>query len=168
MKSLSYPVKYFDITSNYGYRTHPITGIYNLHNGLDISAPLGTEIRAQADGIVDKIFINPIGGLQLRIKYKNGITGGYAHLSTVEVAQNQTVSRGELIAYTGESGAVTGPHLHYTLSENGQTFDPLSIKYTPYRNNKILANMPLIPFQDPKFFAVLVLGTLIINRLFKK
>ena len=79
-KKLRYPVKNFNVTSFYGNRIHPITGQNAFHNGLDISTSQGSEVRAQADGVVNKVWISPAGGLQLRIDYKNGLSVGYANL----------------------------------------------------------------------------------------
>ena len=137
-KKLRYPVKNFNVTSFYGNRIHPITGQNAFHNGLDISTPQGSEVRAQADGVVNKVWISPAGGLQLRIDYKNGLSVGYAHLSAVDVGINQKVSTGQLIALTGGTpgtqgaGLSTGAHLHYTVkNKNGNYIDPLSIDYKP-------------------------------------
>ncbi len=175
MRSLNYPVKDFNITSPFGMRLHPILNTYLDHSGVDIGIPANTEIRAQADGEVLKTWISPRGGLQLKILYKNGLTGGYAHLNKTLVAPGQKVSRGELVALSGGvpgtpgAGLSTGAHLHYTLkNDQGVLIDPLSINYSPYRSNKLLAKMPGIPFQDPKLYAIIILGSLLINRLFKK
>ena len=173
--SLRYPVKDFNVTSPYGTRVHPVLNIPLFHSGVDIGIPVGTVIRSQADGVVKKVFIAPKGGLQLKIKYKNGYTSGFAHLKRVLVGQNQTVSAGEPIALSGgdpndpQSGLSTAPHLHYTLrNKDGNLIDPLSINYQPYRNNQILAGMPGIPFQSPITYGLLIIAGIIASQLMKK
>ena len=166
---LRYPVENFNVTSPFGYRIHPITGINTFHNGIDIGIPLNTNIRAQADGIVNKIWISPKGGLQLRITYKNGLIVGYAHLDSVEVGINQKVSAGQLIALSGNTGLSTGPHLHYTIKDKqGNYIDPILIDYKPFRKTTRLASMSFIPFRDPIGFIILLAGGLIANQILKR
>lgn len=174
-KKLRYPVKNFNVTSFYGNRIHPITGQNAFHNGLDISTPQGSEVRAQADGVVNKVWISPAGGLQLRIDYKNGLSVGYAHLSAVDVGINQKVSTGQLIALTGGTpgtqgaGLSTGAHLHYTVkNKNGNYIDPLSIDYKPFRSTTALASMSFVPFRDPIGAILLLAAGLVANKLFRK
>jgi murein DD-endopeptidase MepM/ murein hydrolase activator NlpD len=113
------------ITSEFGYRISPFTGRREFHKGLDISGPVGTPIYAPADGKV--VFTGKDGGygITLVIDHGLGITSRYAHLSRYVVKKNQRVTRGEIIAYMGNTGRSTGPHLHYEVRLNGVPVNPL-------------------------------------------
>lgn len=114
------------VSSPFGPRVHPITGEVHDHNGVDFSAPVGTHVYAPADGVVLSDFWTDRGGRQLVIDH-DGYRTGYAHLGTVVVGEGDVVNRGDLIAYSGRSGMVTGPHLHYTLrTPDGIYVDPLN------------------------------------------
>lgn len=113
------------ITSPFGYRTHPITGEYLYHNGVDVAVVTGTDIKAPADGIVDSSYYNDVGGLQVVLKHDNGYKTGYAHLSQALVAVGETVKQGQVIAKSGNTGRSTGPHLHFTFTNQlGVKLDP--------------------------------------------
>ena len=113
------------ITSGFGYRISPFTGQREFHKGLDISGPVGTPIYAPADGKV--VFTGRDGGygITVIIDHGLGITTRYAHLSRYVVKKNQRVTRGEIIAYMGNTGRSTGPHLHYEVRLNGVPVNPL-------------------------------------------
>lgn len=113
------------ITSRFGTRTAPTAGASSNHNGIDIAAPLGTPIVAPLDGEVTNINTHATGGKQLIIKHNNGYKTGYAHLSAYAVVQGQSVTQGQTIAYVGNTGASTGPHLHFTVT------NPLGVKVNP-------------------------------------
>lgn len=115
------------ITSSFGNRTNPITKQPQFHNGIDISAPVGTRIISPADGRVKALYSNTQGGNQLIITHDNGYTTGYAHLSSYAVKLNERVIQGATIAGVGESGQVTGPHLHFTLKDaKGNFLNPVN------------------------------------------
>jgi len=106
------------ITSNFGQR-----GSY-FHNGTDIGVPVGTPVKCPSDGIVLGTYQNSAGGLQLMVKHNNGYTTGYAHLSKILVSKNTRVKKNQYIAYTGNTGQSTGPHLHFTLRKNNNLINP--------------------------------------------
>ncbi|MPM21204.1 hypothetical protein SDC9_67647 [bioreactor metagenome] len=112
------------VSSPYGYREHPIDGKEKFHYGVDLAADLGTTVKAFADGVVDYVGKSPIYGNYLQLKHANGITSFYAHLSKVCVTDGQKVSAGEKIALSGQTGEVTGPHLHFELRCNGIYLNP--------------------------------------------
>ncbi|WP_290862854.1 M23 family metallopeptidase [Flavobacterium sp.] len=115
------------ITSKYGNRVHPITGVTSFHNGIDISAPEGTEIPSISDGVVNSIYENTTGGKQLIIKHDTGFTTGYAHLKKNDFFKiGERVLQGQIVALVGNTGKSTGAHLHYTLRKNGVLVNPLS------------------------------------------
>jgi murein DD-endopeptidase MepM/ murein hydrolase activator NlpD len=112
------------LTSGFGYRTHPITGVRRLHAGVDIGAPTGTPIVAAADGRVT--FAGWRGGYGKTVLIDHGnLVTLYAHQSAVGVRAGQTVRRGETIGRVGSTGQSTGPHLHFEVRVNGRPRDPL-------------------------------------------
>lgn len=115
------------ITSPFGMRVHPTTGINTMHKGIDIGIPIGTEVIATADGTVSFVGTNPdsLEGLWIKIDHGNGISSVYMHLSEIKVSVGQVVSQGEVIALSGNTGRSTGPHLHFGISTFGEYVDPL-------------------------------------------
>jgi murein DD-endopeptidase MepM/ murein hydrolase activator NlpD len=112
------------LTSGFGYRIDPFTGMRQLHDGLDIANRIGTPIVAPADGIVTRVS-NSVGfGLTVEISHEYGISTLYGHLSQTYVSVGQRVRRGARIAAMGSSGRATGPHLHYRVSLNDVPMNP--------------------------------------------
>ncbi len=127
-KVLLYPVANPRITSGYGTRKHPVTGATSFHNGIDLAGPIGQVIAAPADGVVLTQYSNAAGGIQMTVKHDNGFTTGYAHLSKYAVKTGERVSRSQVIAYIGNTGQSTGPHLHFTVrDESGNLIDPATV-----------------------------------------
>jgi len=112
------------ITSKFGSRTHPITKEIKFHNGIDIAAPVGTKVLAPDSGKIIKCWDHPKGGICLAMLSNSGIRYGFAHLSMRLVKEGDKVTEGQLIAKSGNSGASTGPHLHFTVQINGEWKDP--------------------------------------------
>lgn len=113
------------ISSDYGWREHPVYGDDRFHNGVDIAVNDGTGIECFADGVVDYIGESPIYGLYTQIDHGNGVTTFYAHCSELLVQQGQSVKMGDIIVRSGESGNATGPHLHFELKKDGVLLNPL-------------------------------------------
>ena len=107
------------ITSPQGYRTDPITGETSYHSGTDIAVPEGTPILAAADGTVTVAnALDSWGGsygYYVKLDHGDGLTTLYAHCSSICVTAGQQVKAGEVIAYVGQTGRVTGPHLHFEV-----------------------------------------------------
>ena len=112
------------VSSGYGYRIDPFTGLRQFHHGLDISNRIGTPIIAPADGIVARIWRDRRLGLSMKISHGYGITTIYGHLHKVFVKVGQRVKRGQRIALMGNTGRSTGPHLHYEVRLNGVPVNP--------------------------------------------
>lgn len=118
------------ITSPYGMRVHPVTGVYKLHDGSDLGAACGTPIKAAADGTVLERYFNTAYGNRLIINH--GVLRGvsvvttYNHASGYIVKVGQRVSRGQTIGYVGSTGYSTGCHLHFMVITNGNTVNPMS------------------------------------------
>ena len=118
------------VTSPFGYRTHPIYGYYSLHNGTDFRAYCGTPLRAVASGRVLSRYYSSVYGnrLYLNVGVVNGknLTVVYNHASGYNVGTGQTVSRGQIIGYSGNSGWSTACHLHFTVLVNGKPVNPMN------------------------------------------
>ena len=113
------------LTSGFGYRRDPFTGLREFHAGVDISNRIGTDICTPADGMVSQIKKEFGLGLTLSIDHGYGFVTRYAHLSQAHVKVGQQVKRGQTIAKLGNSGRSTGPHLHYEVRLNGVPVNPL-------------------------------------------
>ena len=116
------------MTSPYGYRVHPISGVKRLHNGVDLAAVTGTPIFASKSGVVTTACIGWGNGYgnHVVINHGDGYSTLYAHQSALNVYEGQIVSQGDVIGYVGSTGNSTGPHLHFTVFKNGETINPMS------------------------------------------
>lgn len=119
------------ITSPFGLRRHPTLGIEKLHTGIDLSAVVGTEIRAVADGVVRRAGEDAVNGRVVLLDHGRGVTTGYAHASELLVHTGDHVRRGQVVARSGSTGRSTGPHLHYQLELSGQPVDPRAFRGVP-------------------------------------
>lgn len=112
------------ITSAFGMRVHPITGIRKLHDGADIGAACGTPVHAAAGGVVASRGSAGAYGDRVVIDH-GGFSTAYAHLSSFDVSAGERVGAGEVIGRVGQTGYATGCHLHFMLIEGGHPVDPL-------------------------------------------
>lgn len=113
------------LTAKFGYRRHPILRHREFHKGIDIAKRTGTPIVATAAGIVKYISRTKGLGLILEIDHGFGYTTRYGHLSRVAVRPYEEVARSQIIAWMGNSGISTGPHLHYEVKVLGKAVNPL-------------------------------------------
>ena len=114
------------ITSPFGYRTHPISGTYKFHTGIDIGASRNSAIIAANDGKVILSGWNGGYGKCIVVDHGGGITTLYAHCNSLYVGVGAYVSRGQTIAAVGSTGNSTGPHLHFEVRVNGSYKNPLN------------------------------------------
>lgn len=116
------------ITSNYGYRIHPISGTKKLHAGIDIGAPGGSNIVAADSGtvILSSFGYNGGYGNYIIISHGNGITTRYAHCSNLYVSVGDNIAKGQVIAAVGSTGASTGNHCHFEVRINGESKNPVN------------------------------------------
>lgn len=122
----SWPSASTKITSNYGYRVHPISGTKKLHRGIDIGASMGSDVYAAEAGTVVTAGWNNSYGYYVTINHGGGYVTLYAHNSKLLVSKGQTVTKGQTIAKCGSTGNSTGPHVHFEVMLNGQLQNPLS------------------------------------------
>jgi murein DD-endopeptidase MepM/ murein hydrolase activator NlpD len=132
------PVKAGYYSSNYGYRIDPINGRSSFHTGVDIIANIGTQVMAAAGGVVSANAFSSEYGNMVDVDHDNGLTSRYAHLSKSLVKVGDVVMKGQVIALVGNTGRVTGPHLHFEVRENGIPLNPN--KFLALGKNDLMIN----------------------------
>lgn len=127
MAAVVFPVLSTRLTSKFGMRRHPITKGIRHHDGIDLAAPTGTDVRAIRDGIV--VFTGRYQGYGnlVTIKHADGYTSLYGHLRKFSVKTGQHVCAGQLLGEVGSTGIATGPHLHFEWRQNNKSLDPIKI-----------------------------------------
>jgi murein DD-endopeptidase MepM/ murein hydrolase activator NlpD len=120
-----WPVRTGYITSNYGFRVHPIKHRRIFHQGVDFAAPRGTPIVAVADGLVTFSGKRSGYGRIVEIRHVDGLVTRYAHNQANMVKEGQRVRNGQKIATVGSSGSATGPHCHFEVLKNGEHMNPI-------------------------------------------
>jgi murein DD-endopeptidase MepM/ murein hydrolase activator NlpD len=124
------PISNKDLTrtaSGWGFRIHPIYKIRKFHYGIDFTAPTGIEVYATGDGTIERIESSQRGyGNCIIIDHGYGMKTLYGHLSGFTVKQGQKVKRGDVIAFVGNTGLSTSPHLHYEVFRNGEKVNPIN------------------------------------------
>lgn len=123
------PVSNKDLTriaSGFGMRIHPIYKTRKMHEGLDFTAPRGTEIFATGDGVITKAGRSAGYGKMVEIAHGYGYRSRYAHMQNVDCRIGQRVKRGERIGFVGSTGLSTAPHLHYEIIKDGRKIDPIN------------------------------------------
>ena len=124
-----WPLQYSDVyvSSSYGYRYDPISGVYKLHGGTDTccwSGTMGKAVRASASGTVIISTWHNAYGYYVGIDHGNGIVTIYAHNSSLNVSVGQNVNQGDIVAYAGSTGYSTGAHCHFEVRVNGTKVNP--------------------------------------------
>jgi len=118
------------LRSSFGGRSDPFSGEGAFHTGIDLAVPVGTPVRATADGVVSTAGWSGEYGKLVVLDHGNGLETYYAHLSQFMVVAGQEVHRGEVIALSGCSGRATGPHMHYEVRLHGTPVNPY--RYLPH------------------------------------
>lgn len=112
------------LSSPYGYRADPFTGVRKFHTGMDLAAPTGTPVKASLDGKVVAVSYNQVYGNYVIISHINGYQTLYAHLHTTTCKVGQRLDQGQKLGLVGSTGYSTGPHLHFTVYKNGKLVNP--------------------------------------------
>lgn len=115
------------VSSPYGMRVHPITGVRKLHDGTDFAAPCGTAVHAAADGVVTGTPTDRAYGKRVVIDHRGGLGTGYAHLSSRSVSPGARVRTGQVIGRVGATGLATGCHLHFMVLRGAHTVNPAQL-----------------------------------------
>lgn len=136
--ALKWPIPgHTSLTSLYGMRVHPITGAYNLHTGIDVSAGIGTSFVSAANGIVIKATYNIAYGNMVIVDHGGGVQTLYAHGSEIMVQVGDEVKAGDEVLKVGSTGYSTGPHAHFEIRINGNPVDPLNYLLDPSKISSI-------------------------------
>ncbi|GMO50507.1 MAG: M23 family metallopeptidase [Treponemataceae bacterium] len=122
--SMKLPVARAVLTSPFGMRVSPITGEWRQHNGVDLGAPMGTEVTACKAGVVSFAGQDSVLGNYVIITHASKTQSLYAHLSAILVTTGKSVKTGTAIGKVGATGAATGPHLHFEIRVDGKARDP--------------------------------------------
>jgi len=122
----SWPIRGY-ITSWYGWRNDPFTSSRSFHTGIDIGAARGTPIKAAMEGTVSATGYSTVSGNYVVIRHHSGYSSMYAHLDRIDVKAGARVSQASVIGIVGSTGYSTGPHLHFTVSKNGITMNPMTV-----------------------------------------
>lgn len=120
------PCSWRKLTSPFGYRTHPTTGEWKFHNGVDLANDYGTPIYAVRSGTVTVATYGSTYGYYVTINHGDGFSSLYAHMTTYKVKKGDYVEKGQLIGYMGSTGRSTGPHLHFSIFYNGSAVNPMN------------------------------------------
>ncbi|MBN2751606.1 MAG: peptidoglycan DD-metalloendopeptidase family protein [Rhodospirillaceae bacterium] len=132
------PVDGARISSGYGIRKHPVLGFSKMHKGVDFAAPIGTPVYAAGDGVVERAGPWSTYGNYLRIRHTSSYATAYGHLKGYarDIHSGSRVRQGQVVAYSGNTGRTTGPHLHYEVLVNNHQVNPLKIKMPSGRSLK--------------------------------
>ncbi len=122
-----FPLPVGRISSGYGSRLHPVTGEQHFHGGIDIAAPVGTEVFAARSGTVIRTGTDPVYGIHVLLSHEGDFLTLYGHLESVFVELHDTVSSGTILGTVGTTGMTTGPHLHFEIRKGGRTRDPIEL-----------------------------------------
>ena len=131
---LKAPLKFTRISSKFSHaRFHPVLKKYRPHHGIDYAAPVGTPVRAVADGTVTKKSYDKAAGNMLKIKHPGNLSSGYLHLRGFAkgIKVGARVSQGQVIGYVGSTGRSTGPHLDFRLWKGATPINPLKVPQKP-------------------------------------
>ena len=138
------PMEGYYSANGFGLRLHPVLRIIRPHEGVDIANDVSTQVYASADGVVEYAGHTRGGlGILVELNHGYGYSTAYAHLSKVLVREGQKVKRGDLIARSGRTGLVSGPHLHYEVRFNGIRQNPIDyffddVNYQEYKNQQLV------------------------------
>ncbi len=112
------------VSSGFGERSDPFTGLNEFHSGIDFAGSAGTPIVAAADGVVGWVGTRAGYGHMVEVDHSNGLVTRYGHAQRTLVHSGEVVSKGQTIALIGSTGRSTGPHVHFEVLQGGVAVDP--------------------------------------------
>lgn len=145
------PIEYNGITSKFGYRIHPTLETREFHRGSDMKAAMRTPVYATADGIVEYagLHVKSGYGRLIIIQHNYGFRTYFGHLNEIVIKSGQFIKKGDLLAYTGNSGMSNGPHLHYEVRFISRVVNPFwFIKWNVKNYNEIFEKETQVPWQS--------------------
>ncbi|QOY52551.1 M23 family metallopeptidase [Candidatus Sulfurimonas baltica] len=145
------PVEYKGVTSTFGYRIHPTLGSKELHRGIDMKAQMRTPVYATADGIVEWAGLHKRSGFGnlVILQHNYGFRSYFGHLNQIVIESGKFVKKGDLVAYTGNSGMSSGPHLHYEIRFIQRAVNPFEfVKWSVKNYKEIFEKEKKIPWQS--------------------
>ncbi|MCL1928673.1 MAG: M23 family metallopeptidase [Treponema sp.] len=128
-RGFRFPLRNYRISSSFGMRPNPFTGKPHFHNGVDLAAPIGTEVYATREGRVTELGNDPVFGNYIVIAHDNNWASLYGHLSAISIQRHSHVTTSTVIGKVGTTGQSTGPHLHFELRKNGTVLDPTKLLF---------------------------------------
>lgn len=128
------PVPFEGVTSQFGSRSHPVLGRSIFHEGTDFKAGVGTKVYSTADGIVEYVGRDSGYGNKLVVAHSYGFKSVYGHLSRFAARPGEFIKKGQLVAYSGNTGLTAGPHLHYEVRFIGEPLNPENFLHWSYSN----------------------------------
>ncbi|MDP2341601.1 MAG: M23 family metallopeptidase [Deltaproteobacteria bacterium] len=147
LRTLSWPAVGYRITSPYGERIHPVTGLKSFHNGTDIGTPVGTPLRSVHNGIVKRASRDSISGNYVIVDLGLGVSTTYCHMDDFAVSEKQRTTRDGSLGRSGATGRITGPHLHYILRINDKAVNAEEYGRSPTRSGGLA---PAVPEKAPE------------------
>jgi murein DD-endopeptidase MepM/ murein hydrolase activator NlpD len=149
--SFEVPLPGYAVNSPFGVRQLSFEPRARIHEGVDIAAPIGTEIHATAEGRVSRTGLSSSYGHFVEVAHGDGLTSFYAHMSrTAGLRVGAVVVAGEVLGFVGSTGHSTGPHLHFEIRKDGSPLDPQAFMGRQFAS---LADLPLTQARAPSLFA---------------
>jgi murein DD-endopeptidase MepM/ murein hydrolase activator NlpD len=145
------PIEYNGVTSKFGFRVHPTLNRKEMHRGLDMKAAMKTPVYATADGVVEWSGMHKSSGYGnlIILDHNYGFKAYFGHLNKVVVKQGDFIKKGDLIAYSGNTGMSSGPHLHYEIRFVQHPVDPYQFVHWDVKNYQdIFEKEKEVPWQS--------------------
>ena len=143
-----YPIKNRGVASYFGMRDDPIDKAKDFHGGIDLKAEINTAIFAPANGIISNVDYSALNGNWIVVSHKFEFKTYYLHLEKSQVRLGDMIHKGDLIGYSGESGRVTGPHLHYEIRYHDKKINPLPFLTWEFGTHEIFKQVKDIKWHD--------------------
>ncbi len=147
LRTLAWPAEGFRVTSPYGERIHPVTGLKSFHNGTDIGTPVGTALHSAHGGNIKRASKDSISGNYVIVDHGLGVQTTYCHMNSFAIAEKERITRAAILGESGATGRITGPHLHYILRINDKTVNAEEYGRSPTRSGGLA---PVVPEKKPE------------------
>ena len=149
LRTLLWPAVGFRVTSPFGERIHPVTGLKSFHNGTDIGTPVGTPRHSEHDGTIKRASRDSISGNYLIVDIGLGISTTYCHMTSFAVSEKQRTIGDGILGLSGATGRITGPHLHYILRINDKAVNAEDYGHSPTRTTGLHVAVPQTAAAQP-------------------